>query len=66
LGQLALAWVTAQPNTCAIAGARNADQAAQNAVAAAIELSAAELSEMDVIGRTVTDHLEDDPVMWRF
>jgi aryl-alcohol dehydrogenase-like predicted oxidoreductase len=66
LGQLALAWVMAQPNTCAIAGARNAQQAAENAAAAKIKLSTQDLAEMDAIGRTVTDHLDKDPVMWKF
>ncbi len=66
LGQLALAWVMAQPGTCAIAGARNADQAAQNAAAARIVLSPEDLAVMDRIGRQVTDHLDDDPVMWNW
>jgi aryl-alcohol dehydrogenase-like predicted oxidoreductase len=66
LGQLALAWVIAQPNSCAIAGARNAEQTAQNALAAEIRLTAEDLAEMEAIGRTVTDSLGDDPVMWEF
>ena len=66
LGQLALSWVTSHPGTCAIAGARNADQAGENAGAGAISLSADELSEIDEIGRGVTDHLDEDPVMWNF
>ncbi len=66
LGQLALAWVMAQPSTCAIAGARNADQAAQNAAAARIAISMEDLAAMDRIGRQVTDHLDDDPVMWKW
>jgi len=66
LAQLALAWVIAQPNTCAIAGARNAEQAAMNAAAAEIQLTDEELAEMDRIGRTVTDHLDENPVMWEF
>lgn len=65
LGQLALAWVCAQPGVCAIAGARDAAQAKENAEAADISLSPEDLSEMDAIGRTVTDHLDDDPVLWR-
>lgn len=65
-GQLALAWIIAQPMACAIAGARNAYQATQNAAAAKIQLSEDELSELDAIGRTVTDHLDDNPVMWNF
>jgi aryl-alcohol dehydrogenase-like predicted oxidoreductase len=66
IGQLALAWVIAQPTACAIAGARNAYQAAQNAAAVEIQLSEDELSELDAIGRTVTDRLDENPVMWDF
>ena len=66
LGQLALAWVMAQPNTFAIAGARNAEQAAQNAAAVQIEIAPEDLAAMDRIGRQVTDHLDDDPVMWKW
>ena len=66
LGQLALAWVMAQPGTCAIAGARNAAQAAQNAAAARIQLAPADLAAIDRIGRQVTDHLDDNPVMWNW
>lgn len=66
MGQLALAWVTAQRNTCAIAGARNAEQAVQNAKAGKVKLDPDVVKEMDAIGRTVTDHLDDSPVMWNF
>ncbi|MFH1983118.1 MAG: aldo/keto reductase [Pseudomonadota bacterium] len=66
LGQLALAWVVAHENTCAIAGARSADQVRQNAAAGDVVLSVEDLSEMDAIGRSVTDHLDDNPVMWDF
>jgi aryl-alcohol dehydrogenase-like predicted oxidoreductase len=64
LGQLALAWVISQPNTFAIAGARNAAQATENAAAGEVKLSSTDLENMDRIGRTVTDALDDDPVMW--
>lgn len=63
-GQLALAWVIAQPGTCAIAGARNAEQATQNAGAGSVRLMEEDLAAMDRIGRTVTDHLDDNPVLW--
>jgi aryl-alcohol dehydrogenase-like predicted oxidoreductase len=43
---LSLAWLIAQPQTNAIAGARNAEQAVSNAKAADVELSADELQEM--------------------
>jgi len=37
-----------------------------NAKAAAVQLSPDDLAEVDGIGRTVTDHLDDNPVMWEF
>lgn len=64
LAQLALAWLIAQPQTNAIAGARYPEQAKDNAQAANIQLSAEEIREIDAIGRIVTDHLDDSPVMW--
>ena len=66
LGQLALAWVASRPGACAIAGARNENQAVQNARAAEISLSEDDLVRMDEIGRLVTDYLDDDPMMWNF
>jgi len=66
LAQLALAWLIAQPQTQAIAGARYPEQVIANAQAASVQLSAAELQEIDAIGRIVTDHLDNGPVMWNF
>ncbi len=66
LGNLALAWLISQPQTNAIVGARHGEQAAENAQAAVVKLSAEDLKEIDAIGRTVTDHLDDNPVMWNF
>jgi aryl-alcohol dehydrogenase-like predicted oxidoreductase len=66
LGQLALAWVISHAGTCAIAGARNSAQAAQNAAAADTKLSGDDLDSLDEIGRLVTDSLDDDPMMWNF
>lgn len=66
LGQLALAWVISHAGACAIAGARSADQATQNAAAAGVSLSNDDLARLDEIGRLVTDYLDDDPVMWKF
>jgi aryl-alcohol dehydrogenase-like predicted oxidoreductase len=66
LGQLALGWLIAQPNTCAIAGARNGEQVKQNAKAGEILISPGDSVEIDQIGRSVTDHLDDNPVMWEF
>lgn len=66
LGQLALAWVIAQPGSFAIAGARNETQVRENAKAAAVTLTQEDLAEMDRISRQVTDHLDDDPVLWKW
>ncbi|MEC4986815.1 MAG: aldo/keto reductase [Oscillatoria sp. PMC 1068.18] len=66
LAQLSLAWLIAQPQSNAIAGARNATQATDNAQAAKVELSQQELQEMDEISRDVTKHLDKNPVMWNF
>lgn len=64
LAQLALAWLINRPQTCAIAGARNAQQSTENVQAGEVKLSAADLAAVDAIGRTVTDALDDNPVMW--
>lgn len=64
LGQLALAWIISQPGVCAIAGARNSEQAVQNAAAGNVRLSDEDVASVDEIGRIVTDPLDDDPVMW--
>jgi aryl-alcohol dehydrogenase-like predicted oxidoreductase len=66
LAQLALAWLIAQPQAQAIAGARNSEQAIANAKAADVKLSEDELQEIDAIGRIVTDHLDDSSVMWNW
>jgi aryl-alcohol dehydrogenase-like predicted oxidoreductase len=66
LAQLALAWLIAQPQTNAIAGARYPEQAIANAKAAEVKLSAEELAEIDTIGRIVTDHLHDNSLMWNW
>ncbi|MCG6134860.1 MAG: aldo/keto reductase [Nostoc sp. LLA-1] len=66
LAQLALAWLIAQPQTSAIAGARYPEQAKDNALAANVQLSPTELAEIDAIGRIVTDHLDNNSVMWNW
>lgn len=66
LGQLALAWLIAQPQTNAIAGFRYAEQASDNAKAMEVKLSTEEIEEIDRIGRQVTEHLDDNPVMWKW
>jgi aryl-alcohol dehydrogenase-like predicted oxidoreductase len=66
LAQLALAWLIAQPQTNAIAGARYPEQAKDNALAANVKLSADDIAQIDAIGRIVTDHLDDSSVMWNW
>jgi myo-inositol catabolism protein IolS len=66
LAQLALAWLIKQPQTNAIAGARNPQQAIDNAKAMEINLSEADLAQINLIGHSVTDYLDDNPVMWDF
>ncbi|OKH21947.1 aldo/keto reductase [Chroogloeocystis siderophila] len=66
LANLAIAWLIAQPQTQAIVGARTAEQAVGNAKAVEVKLTAEELAEIDAIGRIVTDHLDDNPVMWNW
>jgi aryl-alcohol dehydrogenase-like predicted oxidoreductase len=66
MAQLALAWVIAKPGVCAIAGARNADQSTDNARAADVQLTDAELEEMDRISRPVVDRIDDNPVQWKW
>ena len=66
LAQLALAWLIAQPQTQAIAGARNGEQSTGNAQAMNVKLSDELLQEIEQIGRQVTDHLDSNPVMWNW
>ncbi|MEM9213393.1 MAG: aldo/keto reductase [Cyanobacteria bacterium P01_F01_bin.150] len=66
LAQLSLAWLILQPQTCAIAGARNMNQALDNAGAVAVRLSKEDIHSIDRIGRGVTDYLDDNPVMWNW
>ena len=66
LGCLAIAWLITQTQTCAIVGARNTQQAEENAKAIDIQLSQEDLDQIDAIGRGVTDPLDENPVMWNF
>jgi aryl-alcohol dehydrogenase-like predicted oxidoreductase len=66
LAQLALAWVTAKPGVCAIAGARSAEQVIDNAMAGTVTLTDEEMVEMDRISHRVTDQVDDNPVQWKW
>lgn len=66
LGQLALAWLVAHPGVVAIAGARNAAQAKENAAAGNIRLDAADILAIAAIGSKVSDLLGDSAMMWNW
>ena len=65
LPHLALAWVTSQDNCAAIAGARNQEQALANAAALTVTFNKSEILELNEIAKTVTEHLDANPVQWR-
>lgn len=64
LGNLALSWLLYQPDVFPIVGARTPEQAKDNVKALEVVLSPFDLAEIDAAGRTVTDHLDDNPKMW--
>jgi myo-inositol catabolism protein IolS len=66
LAQLAIAWLIAQPQSNAIVGARNAEQAVANASSGDVKLSKQDLQEIDAIGRLVTDRHDDTSLMWNW
>lgn len=66
LAQIAIAWLIQQPQTNAIVGARNAQQAKENAQAGEIELTIEDIKQISNIGTNVTKDLDDNPVMWNF
>ncbi|MDR3710665.1 MAG: aldo/keto reductase [Capsulimonadaceae bacterium] len=65
MAHLALAWLLALPGAHAIVGARNAEQASQNAAGADVTLSYKDLAEIELIGKSVSDDLLNvNPAMW--
>ena len=64
LGNLALAWLIAQPQTVAIVGARNPEQTRNNARAVEVALSPEDLQAIDRISHLVSDRVGPNPVMW--
>jgi len=66
MSHVALAWLFAQEGlTSAIAGARNAEQARQNAAAADLELSADVLAELNRITEPVKRYVGANADMWQ-
>ena len=66
LGQLAIAWLIQQPQTNAIVGARNFQQVIQNAEAGELNLTSTDIKEIGLISEQVTQHFDNNPVMWNF
>ena len=66
LAALALAWCMAQRLTHPIVGVRNAAQIASAAGAMHLQLDAEVLADIDAIGRTVSDPVSDDPLLWNW
>jgi aryl-alcohol dehydrogenase-like predicted oxidoreductase len=65
MAQLSIAWLLHQPAVgVAIVGARNADQANQNAAAEQIELSEDVLAELDRVTQPIKDALGGNLDMW--
>ncbi len=66
LGQVAINWVLCQPGlTAAIVGARDPEQARENAGGAGWRLDDESLARLDELGRRVMATLDESPVMWR-
>ncbi len=66
MGQVALAWLLAQPGvTSVIAGARSADQAGQNALAAEVELDVEVIEKLDRATRKVKNYVGSNADVWQ-
>lgn len=65
MAQMALAWVIiSHANTYPIAGARNTEQAVENAKSIFVNLTSNDLSDIETISLMVTSHLDDNPIIW--
>ncbi len=64
LGNLALAWLLAQPHTQAIVGARNPAQIQETAAAVDLRLTPEDVGTLTQISDPVQATLPPDPVMW--
>lgn len=64
IGDIALNWLISQPNTFAIAGARNLAQVEANATCCDFSLTAQELKDIDKLSEEVTKHMDQSQKMW--
>ncbi|WP_448533325.1 aldo/keto reductase [Parathermosynechococcus lividus] len=67
VGNLALAWLLHQPQTCAIVGARHPEQVLENFKAAELSLDPSILEMLDDLSQPVIATLDpSNPVMWKW
>lgn len=67
VGNLALAWLLHQPQTCAIVGARHPEQVLENLKATELSLDPSILAMLDDLSRPVMATLDlSNPVMWKW
>lgn len=64
IGNIALNWLTSQPNTFAIVGARNLEQVQDNATCCDFTLTSEELVAIDELSRVVTTNMDQSGTMW--
>lgn len=64
MAQLAIAWACNHANVSAVVGARNAQQAEDNANAGEIKLAEVDMQALDKISRIVTAGIDKNPVLW--
>lgn len=64
MAQLAIAWVMNHPNVSAVVGARNPEQAANNAKALEVKLADVDMAAMEKISEIVTVGIDKNPVLW--
>lgn len=66
IGNIALNWLIAQPNTFAITGARNLTQIQNNALACEFTMSVADLHSIDKLSTIVTNSMDQTDKMWNW
>lgn len=64
MAQLAIAWICNHGNVSAVVGARNAQQAENNAKAGEVKLAEVDMQALEKISRIVTIGIDKNPVLW--
>ena len=66
LGNIALNWLSSQPNTFAIVGMRNLAQVEDTSKCCDFQLTEAELKEIDYLSTSVTQNMVQDGLLWQW